>query len=145
VVVLEDWPFGFAASLALVRDDVEFGESLEVLADRALVAVEATSEVTHRFDVLTVPVKVTNEFETAIGKDIAPVLTAEHEYVCVPAGVERGCELLLPTEAIVDGISISATWLGIWPRHTVVYDLNDDTSGENKNVHAIYRNRQTAR
>jgi hypothetical protein len=74
VFVLQDRPFRLAVTFSLVFDDVEFGKSAKILTDRAFVAVEFAREIADRFNLITVSVKIADEFEAALGENIASVL-----------------------------------------------------------------------
>lgn len=113
VFVLQDGSFRLTVSLPFIRDNVEFGESAKILADCALVSIELASEVTNRFDVLTVLIEVLDDGKAAVGEDVAPVLPAQDEDIRVSSGIEIGCELVLLENSLGDAIVRWAASAGI--------------------------------
>jgi hypothetical protein len=114
VVVLQDGPFRFAVTVSLVLDDVEFGQSTEVLADRALVAVETAREVADRLDLVPAAFEVSDELEPTLGEDVAAVLPTEYEDVRIALCVEVAGELFLPQNSLWDAAIRSIIRIGFW-------------------------------
>jgi hypothetical protein len=79
MIVFQSRAFRRPITRSLVLDHVEFGEPIEVLTDCAFVAVELPGEIAHRVDSRAMLVEVLEEFEPAVGEEIAAGLTPHHE------------------------------------------------------------------
>jgi hypothetical protein len=113
VVVLQDGPLRLAVTVSLVLDDIEFGQSTEVLADRTLVAVETAREVADRLDLVPAAFEIFDEIEPTLGEDVAAVLQTEYEDVRVALCVEVAGELFLPQNSLRDAVIRSITPVGV--------------------------------